>query len=303
MPALHGKCRVTLFPAFRKAGLYAKSMNRTITPAALSAPRLRPGASLLFALSALALLLCGQKAYAREDAAVKFQRGVHVLRSISPGDHWPPVTVSRFVKVADSTNALLMHKDRNFVLASIATDLSSATASGKFPAAGYFAAHAHSMLGNHKKAAKAMRAYLFGRVAGTVNKAKDETKTGSDFRDMDYLFLVRELYAAGDYDGTRHAAGTWQAMEPTDDVCSEERLTYVWGSYFAENRHRDAMEAVLSDPCASWRGQVFFARSCLALGDEEGAEERIESLVLFHPDKERDIRLLWNRLTAVTKYP
>ena len=238
----------------------------------------------------LALSLCFPQnggAATREKTSIAFLRGAYVLRHLYPGEHWPPVNVPRKVRVDDTTNALIMHRDRNFVLGAVARDLTAAAKSGKHPEAGYYAAHAHAMLGEHAEAANAMARYL----------AK------AAFRDEDYLFLVRERYESGDYKGVREAAATWQSLDGRDDSCSEDRLSYVWGSFFAEGLHREAMEAVLSDPCASWKGQLLFARSCLALGDEKGADERIKALVEATPGKERDILVLWNRLATAARYP
>ncbi|MDL2210735.1 hypothetical protein LJC26_08030 [Desulfovibrio sp. OttesenSCG-928-O18] len=226
-------------------------------------------------------------ALAREPLATRYLRAVHVLRQMNPGDHWPELGVPRRVKNNDATNALVMHPDKSFVLGAIVRDLSAATASGKYPEAGYYAAHALAMRDNHAEAAAAMRTYL----------AK------APFRDADYLFLVRELYAARDYAGVRAAALQWQSLDGSDDTCSEDRLTYVWGTFHATGRHRDAMEAVLSDPCASWRGQLLFARSCLALGDEQGAEARLATVLQAFPDKNREIHLFWNRLATAARYP
>lgn len=262
-------------------------MNRTISPIPFFPPRALIRAGLLFAFSFLIPFFYSPMAGAGETPAVRYLRGVHVLRTILPGDHWPPVSVPRSVRAADSTNALLMHRDRNFVLTTVAADLDAATDTGKFPPAGYYAAHAHALLGEHADAARTMRRYM----------------GNASFRESNYLFLMRELHAASDYRGAREAAALWQALEPPGGACSEERLTYVWGGFFSQGLHRNAMEAVLSDPCASWRGQVYFARSCLALGDAEGAEERVKNLMLAYPDRERDIRLLWNRLGAAGKYP
>lgn len=243
-------------------------------------------AVLLFAPLLVPFLEPGD-AMAREPLAVRYLRAVHVLRQMSPGDNWPERAVPRHIRNNDATNALAMHPDKRFVLGVIVRDLSAAAASGKYPEAGYYAAQALAMQGNPAEAAAAMKTYI----------AK------APFRETDYLFLVKELYAARDYAGVRAAARQWQALDAADDSCSEDRLTYVWGSFHAAGRHRDAMEAVLSDPCASWRGQLLFARSSLALGDEQGAETRLASVLRAFPDKKREICLFWNRLAAAERFP
>lgn len=257
-----------------------------MTPRILT--RMRHARACLLALfCALALLATPPEARARDPLSVRYLRAAHLLRTLHPGDHWPPLAVPRRIKTADATSALAVHPDKNFVLATIARDLTAAEASGKYPEAGYYAAHALALREEHAGAAASMRAYL----------------ATAPFRERDYLFLVRELYAAQEYAGVREAARRWQTVAGGDNACSEDRLAYVWGSFHAVARHREAMEAVLFDPCASWRGQVLFARSSLALGDEEGAEARIASAVESFPENSRDIYLLWNRLTAAERFP
>lgn len=240
------------------------------------------------ALLALLLLTPPPAASAsREKLATRYLRAVHVLRHLYPGDHWPPVTVPRRIRTDDTTNALVKHGDASFVLGTVVPDLAAAAAGGKFPEAHYYAAHAFARLGDHGRAANAMKNHL--------------AKT--PFKDENYRFLVKELYAAGEYTAVRDAARAWQLLDAADDTCSEDRLMYVWGSLHASGQHREAMEAVLSDPCASWMGQLFFARSSLALDDEEGAEERLAAVLAAYPDKERDIHILWNKLASADKFP
>lgn len=226
-------------------------------------------------------------AAAREKMSLRYLRGVHVLRTMNPGDHWPAVTVPRQVRNHDTTSALIAHRDRTFVLESVARDLSAAMKTGTYPEAGYFAAHALAFLSRHAEAAEAMKNYL----------AK------APFRDEDYLFLVRELYAAPDYTAAINSARRWQLRDNNLDACSEERLTYIWGSLQNQGRYREAMEEVLSDPCASWRGQLFFAKSCMGLGDTEGALARLDAVLAAFPDKSQEIHLLWNRLVTSDRYP
>ncbi|CAK7048885.1 MAG: hypothetical protein DELT_00950 [Desulfovibrio sp.] len=241
---------------------------------------------------ALAALCSGEsQAAAKEKLATRYLRAVHVMRHLYPGEEWPAVPVPRRIQTDDTTNALVKHRDTSFVLGTIVRDLtavaSGATSGGKFPEAGYYAAKALSRLGDHAQAAKTMKGYL----------AK------APFRDEDYCFLTRELYTAGDYAGVREAARTWQSLDASDDSCSEDRLMYVWGSFHAAGQNREAMEAVLSDPCASWKGQLFFARSSLAMGDEEGAEKRLEAVLQAFPDKKREIHMLWNTLASADRFP
>lgn len=209
------------------------------------------------------------------------------MQHLYPGQMWPSVSVPRRIRTDDTTNALVKHRDTSFVLGAVVRDLTAAVSNGKYPEAGYYAAHALSRLGDHGSAANAMKNYL----------AK------APFKDEDYLFLVKELYAATDYAGVRETARAWQSLDASGDSCSEDRLMYVWGSLHATGQHREAMEAVLSDPCASWMGQLFFARSSLALEDEEGAEERLAAVLAAYPDKERDIHMLWNKLASADKFP
>ncbi|SBW00271.1 exported hypothetical protein [uncultured delta proteobacterium] len=241
-----------------------------------------------FAAVCLVALLLPPGAAAAEKISLRYLRGVHVLQQMTPGASWPAVSVPRQVRTHDTTSALLAHRDTAFVLESVSRDLTAAMKTGKYPESGYYAAQALSLLGRHAEAAEAMKTYL----------AK------APFREADYLFLVRELYAAADYSGTLAQAQAWEARShATDNLCSEERLAYTWGSLQAMRRYREAMEEVLSDPCASWRGQVFFAKSSLDLGDAEGAQARIEAAIKIFPDKRPEIENLWDRLAASALYP
>ncbi|MDR3074176.1 MAG: hypothetical protein LBV01_05580 [Deltaproteobacteria bacterium] len=249
-----------------------------------------PARARLFALAlavALGPFIPATVQAARDRTQSCFFRGVYLLRQISPGEHWPKTVLPRGIGSDDATNALLMHPDRSFVLAAVLRDLETAAGSGKYPQAGYYAAHAAALLGRHQEAAASMQAYL--------GKAP--------FRELDHLFLVRELYAATDYPGVLEAARQWQLSDTAGDGCSEDRLVYVWGSLHAEGRHREAMDAVLSAPCASWRGRLLFARSRLALGDAQWAEAYLKSTLAAFPDKNREIQRLWNHLATADKYP
>ncbi len=246
-----------------------------------------PAFWLVLAVAGLSLAFAAPADAAVEKMSLRYLRGVHVLRTMLPEAGWPPVSVPRQVRNHDTTSALLAHRDRTFVLESVAGDLAAATATGRYPESGYYAARAFSLLGRHNEAADAMKNY--------IAKAK--------FRDEDYLFLVRELYAAADYKATLAAARQWQMADDHLDACSEDRLTYIWGSLQAMGRYRDAMEVVLSDPCASWRGQLYFARSGLALGDEESALARLDAVLAMFPEKNQEIHLLWDKLTASERYP
>lgn len=241
------------------------------------------------ALAAVFLLLlppCSDAA-AREKMSLRFQRGVHVLRHINPGEHWPDVSVPRQVRNHDTTSALLAHRDRAFVLEAVSRDLADAAKTGKYPEAGYYAAHAFSLQGKNTEAAAAMKAYL----------AK------APFREQDYLFLVKALYASADYKASLAAVRQWQTRGDDTETCSEERLTYAWANLQAQRRYREAMEEVLSDPCASWQGQLFFAKSSASLGDEDGAEARLETVLEAFPDKRQEIYQLWDRLATAAHYP
>lgn len=241
-----------------------------------------------FAAACLAALLLPTGTAAAEKMSLRYLRGVHVLRHMNPGTPWPAVAVPRQVRTHDTTSALLAHRDTTFVLESVSRDLAAAVKTGKYPEAGYYAAQALSLLGRHAEAAESMKIYL--------GKAP--------FREADYLFLVRELHAAADYGGTLAQARIWESRgHATGNLCSEERLAYIWGSLQAMRRHREAMEEVLSDPCASWRGQVFFAKSSLDLGDAEGAEARIEAAIKIFPERRPEIENLWDQLSAAERYP
>lgn len=237
--------------------------------------------------AACGLTIADAQAALREKMSLRYLRGVHVLRTMNPGDHWPAVTVPRQVRNQDTTSALLAHRDRTFVLETVALDLAAAAKTGVWPEAGYYAAHAFALLSRHAEAAKAMEKYL----------AK------APFRDEDYLFLVRELYATPDYKATLESARLWQIRDNNLDMCSEERLTYIWGSLQNQQLYREAMEEVLSDPCASWRGQVYFAKSSLELGDAKGALARIHAVLLAFPERSQEIHTLWNRLLTSDRYP
>ncbi|MCC8194419.1 MAG: hypothetical protein LIP28_07225, partial [Deltaproteobacteria bacterium] len=237
-------------------------------------------AARIFAIACAVLLLVAPQApAASEKMSLRYLRGVYVLRNLNPDGDRPGVTVPRQVRTHDTTSALLAHPDKTFVLESVARDLTAAMKTGKFPESGYYAAQALAMLGKHAEAAAAMQSYL----------------AAASFREDEYLFLVRELHAAAAYAEVITAAREWQARAAdSGHLCSEERLAYAWGSFQARGMYREAMEEVLSDPCASWRGQVFFAKSSLDLGDAEGAYARVRSIAERFPDKRSEIETLWD---------
>ena len=236
---------------------------------------------------ACVLTVADAQAAPREKMSLRYLRGVHVLRTMNPGDHWPAVVVPRQVRTQDTTSALLAHRDRTFVLETIAHDLAAAAKTGHWPEANYYAAYAFAFLSRHTEAAEAMKKYL----------------SKAPFRDQDYFFLVRELYAMHDYKAVVESARRWQSHDNNLDVCSEERLTYIWGSLQNQGLYREAMEEVLSDPCASWRGQIYFAKSSLDLGDTEGALSRVDATLRAFPERAQEMHLLWNRVVTSSQYP
>ena len=233
-------------------------------------------------------LFAPQAQAARETLSLRYFRAVHVLRFLAPGSHWPLVTIPHQAKNHDSTNALLAHPDKTFVLETISRDLEAAAKTGKFPESGYYAAQTLATLGRHADAASAMKTYL----------AK------APFREENYLFLVRELHTARAHKTVIAAVRQWQILDnAAGKFCSGERLAYTWGNFQALKMHREAMEEVISDPCASWQGQIFFAKSSLDLGDTDSAYSRIASVMEAHPDKSLEIEALWDRLSMYALYP
>ena len=243
----------------------------------------------LFAAAGLVLLFCAPSAQAvREKMSLRYLRSVYILRHLAPGNYWPEVSVPRQVRTHDTTSALLAHGDTAFVLESVSRDLTAALKTEKYPEAGYYAAQALSLQGRHAEAADAMIAYA----------AK------APFHERNYLFIVRALYAAKEYPRAIAQARDWELRgQGAENLCSEDRLTYIWGSLQAQTRYRDAMEEVLSDPCASWRGQVYFAKSSLDLGDAENAQARIDAVMAAFPDKFHEIERLWDLLSSGGRYP
>lgn len=244
----------------------------------------------LLVAAALLLVLCEQPdagAAARGKPSFRFFRSVYVLRHINPGGHWPAVNVPRAVRTHDTTSALLAHPDRTFVLESVSRDLTEAAKTGLHPEARYYAARAFALRGMHAEAADAMKAHV----------------ADAPFRNEDYLFLAGELYACAEYQSSLAVVREWQMRDTARNACSEDRLTYAWGNLQALSRHREAMEEVLSDPCASWKGQLFFAKSSLDLGDEAGAEARVAALMEASPEKRLEISLFWARLSTAERFP
>ncbi len=224
-------------------------------------------------------------ASAAESAQTRFQRAAYVLQRLYPGIAWPPVTISRRIVNDDAANALLKHPDTLYVLTALSRDLVAVDGrKGVPPEAAFYAAQTLDMLGNHARAAGAMGQYL----------------QTAPYRPDDYLFLVRNLYAARQYEASRDAARRW---EQRDGKCHETRLDYVWGSYCVEGRMGDAEKAVLTDPCKGWHGQVLLAKLRLEAGEESQADARINTLTRKHPKDRRTIRLFWNKLRAAATYP
>ena len=223
-------------------------------------------------------------ASAAERPSFLFLRGVFLLRQMNPGEHWPPVAVPRSVITHDTTNALALHPDKPFVLGQIAQDLGNIKAKDNLPLAPYYAAHAYEMLGQHAKAAAEMLEYV----------------ATATYRPEDHIFLVRNFYNACKYRDVRSAAARWRTL---DASCNEQRLEYLWGSYRAEDRHGDAMAAVLTDSCTTWRSQVLYEDSRRKLGNKHEAEAGIHRLAQENPSGSREIYLLWNHLAAQAVYP
>ena len=250
--------------------------------------RLCKAARLFAVVCGLLFFLAPHAMAAQETLSLRYFRSVHVVRQLVPGSLWPAVTVPSKVKNHDTTNALLAHPDKSFVLESLARDFEAAVKTKKFPESGYYAAHTLAMLGRHAAAADAMKTYL----------------PNVPFREEHYLFLVRELHAAEAHNAAITAVRQWQSLgNATGKFCSEERLAYAWGSFQALGMYREAMEEVLSDPCGSWQGQVFFAKSSLDLGDVNGAYARIASVMQDDPDRSQEIEALWDRLSMYAIYP
>ncbi len=220
-----------------------------------------------------------------ESAQTRFQRAAYVLQRLAPGIAWPSVTIPRRVINDDATNSLLKHPDTHYVLTTLARDLDALDGrKGVPPDAAFYTAQAYDMLNDPTRAADAMNQYT--RIA--------------PYRPDDYLFLIRNLYAARRYEATRNAARRW---EQRDGKCSETRLDYVWGSYCAEGKLKDAETAVITDACQSWRGQVLLAKLRLEAGEESQADAQVNTLARKNPQNARTIRLFWNKLRAAATYP
>ncbi len=244
---------------------------------------------LLYVFALCATLLAGRAAVcpasAAENAQIRFQRAAHVLQRLNPGLPWPSVTISRRIINDDATNSLLKHPDTRYVLTILARDLAAAAGrKGVPPEAAFYRAQACDMLGDPLDAAREMDQFL--RTA--------------PYRSDDYQFLVRNLYAAGQYAASRDAARRWRQR---DGKCNENRLDYVWGSYCAEGRPADAAKAVETDPCQGWRSQILLAKLRLDAGEESQAENQISVLARKNPKNARAIRLFWNKLQAAAVYP
>lgn len=222
---------------------------------------------------------------AAESLQTRFQRAAHVLQRINPGVLWPSVVIARRIATDDTTNSLLKHPDTHYVLVTLARELTDVTGRRGIPyEAAFYLAQAQDMLGNHQLAAQAMSQYL----------------QTAPYRSDDFLFLVRNLYATGQYKAARESSRRWRLR---DGKCNESRLDYVWGSYCAEKQFEEAAEAVKTDPCQGWHSQILLAKLRLEAGEAEAAEAQVNAQLRKNPKKSRDISLFWNKLSTAEAYP
>jgi hypothetical protein len=229
------------------------------------------------------LLCCPGAAPAGEDAGTRYLRAVHVLKKLDPSLSAGPVAIPGSVITDDAANSLVSHPDKIFVLTTLGRELDALAEQGVSDAA-YYAAHAYGKLGRRSDAARAMFRYL----------------STAPYRAEDYLFLVRCLYGNREYEAMRAVAVTWRRNDPR---CSETRLTYVWGSHMAEGDAEGSRDALRSGSCSGWRPGVLEARSILSLRGLEEAEKAIAALVRRNPKRADLIRVFWEQIRDLERYP
>ncbi len=239
-----------------------------------------------FLLLAAALpCLFAMRAQAAESAQTRYLRAVYVLRTLAPSLSTGSLAFPRRIITDDTTNTLVQHPDKIFVLSTLARELEELTQQKKsLTDAAYYSANAYYTLGRRADAARLMSRYILT----------------APYRPEDHLFLVRCLYENGDYQAARTAATQWRVQNPR---CDEQRLTYVWGSFRAENRTRDALDALEDSACAGWQPKVLAARSTLDAGDAEGAERAVKILARRYPKNAKAIHALWEQLREAERYP
>ena len=233
---------------------------------------------------ALFALLLPPQAGAAKNNATTLLRAAYVLRALEPGAAWEPIVIPRHIITDDMTNILITHSDRVFVLNAICSDLYALTRNSNETAAWYYAAHANRMRGNMPEAAAQMSRYVLL----------------SPYNPANYRFILRCLYENGEYQAMRDMADQWRAI---NSECDDMRLTYVWGSHFAEQNHVAAINAALRDTCTGWLPQVLAAKSKLELEDEKNANAIIALQLLQFPKNAAAIRMLWHKLQYAKRYP
>ena len=232
----------------------------------------------------LFLLAMSGGAHAAETVQTRYLRAVYVLRTLDPSLAAGTLAVPRRIITDDTTNTLVQHPDKIFVLDSMARELESLSRNKGMGDADFYAAQAYGKLGQRSNAARAMGRYLLI----------------SPYQAENYLLLVRWLYENSDYAAMRAAAADWRTRDP---ACNEKRLVYVWGSYLAQGQPQDALNALNNSACNGWRPQVMAARSTLDLGSAGAAEHMVDAAARRFPKNAKTIRAFWEQIREVERYP
>lgn len=232
----------------------------------------------------LFLLALSGAAHAAETVQTRYLRAVYVLRTLDPSLAGNALAIPRRIITDDTTNTLVQHPDKIFVLDSMARELESLSRNKGMSDADYYAAQAYGKLGQRSNAARAMGRYL----------------VIAPYQAENYLLLVRWLYENSEYEAMRAAAAEWRVRDP---ACNEKRLVYVWGSYLVQSQPQDALNVLNDSACNGWRPQVMAARSTLDLGSAGAAEHMVDAAALRYPKNARIIRAFWEQIRETERYP
>ena len=238
----------------------------------------------LCAVCAFFLFLLPGQACAAEPVQTRYLRAIYVLRTLDPSLAVGSFSIPRRIITDDTANTLVQHPDKIFVLDSMAQELESLSRNKGMSDADYYAAQAYNKLGQRSNAARTMGRYLHT----------------APYQAENYFFLVRCLYENSDYTAMRKAAADWEARDP---ACNEKRLVYTWGSYLAEGKAQDALNAVNASVCSGWRPQVLAARSTLDLGGTEAAELMVKAAISAYPKNAKTIQAMWEQVREAERFP
>ncbi len=228
---------------------------------------------MLFFLALQAPALGAQKISPQMEA---YYRAVYILQKMGGPAATEPVIVPRQIARLDSTENLLHHPDKIFVLTSIVKDLQKLGPS--LSDAQLFEAYAHLALGERQQAADALSAYV----------------ASAQYQERHYVLLTTLWHDLGDYTSQYLMSLEWGQRDP---ACNEKQIFSTWNALCNLSRYSDAKNLMLrSSSCLGWASQVYAAKAASALNDEAGAKKLLKEATHMPSASPTEVDALWGRL-------